>query len=122
MLIKEVVRPRIIWRKRWIVDYIKGRDGKIRGVKLVIINSKSEKVNLSRPLQLIIPLEIISSKTNDIALNNTNTDKNTNTDQNKITNEIKNTDDVITGNNSAGTRRRRVAALNAYIIRKLTDN
>ena len=43
-------------------------------------------------------------------------------DQNKITNEIKNTDDVITGNNSAGTRRRRVAALNADIIRKLTDN
>ena len=69
-----------------------------------------------------VPLEIISSKTNDIALNNTNTDKNTNTDQNKITNEIKNTDDVITGNNSAGTRRRRVAALNADIIRKLTDN
>ena len=68
MLIKEVVRPRIIWRKGWIVDYIKGRDGKIRGVKLVIINSKSEKVQLSRPLQLIIPLEIISSKTNDIAL------------------------------------------------------
>ena len=98
MLIKEVVRPRIIWRKGWIVDYIKGRDGKIRGVKLVIINSKSEKVQLSRPLQLIIPLEIISSKTNDIALNNTNTDKNTNPDQNEITNEIRNTDDVITGN------------------------
>ena len=122
MLIKEVVRPRIIWRKRWIVDYIKGRDGKIRGVKLVIINSKSEKVQLSRPLQLIIPLEIISSKTNDIALNNTNTDKNTNPDQNEITNEIRNTDDVITGNNSAVTGRRRVAALNAYTIRKLTDN
>ena len=98
MLIKEVLRPRIIWRKRWIVDYIKGRDGKIRGVKLVIINSKSEKVQLSRPLQLIIPLEIISSKTNDIALNNTNTDKNTNPDQNEITNEIRNTNDVITGN------------------------
>ena len=122
MLIKEVVRPRIMWRKGWIADYIKGRDGKIRGVKLVIINSKSEKVQLSRPLQLIIPLEIISSKTNDIALNNTNTDKNTNPDQNEITNEIRNTDDVITGNNSAVTGRRRVAALNADTIRKLTDN
>ena len=43
-------------------------------------------------------------------------------DQNKITNEIKNTDDVITGNNSAVTRRRRVAALNAHTMRKLTDN
>ena len=122
MLIKEVVRPRIMWRKRRIVDCIKGRHGKIRGVKLVIINSKSEKVQLSRPLQLIIPLEIISSKTNDIALDNTNTDKNTNTDQNKTTDEIKNTDDVITGNNSAVTSRRRVAAITADTIRKLTDN
>ena len=42
-------------------------------------------------------------------------------DQNKITNEIKNTDDVITGINSAVTRRRRVVALNADILRKLTD-
>ena len=93
-----------MWRKGRIVDQIKGKDGKIRGVKLVIINSKSEKVQLSRPLQLIITLEIISSKINDIALNNTNTDKNTNTDQNKTIDEIKNTYDVITGNNSAVTR------------------
>ena len=122
VLIKEVVRPRIMWRKGRIVYYIEGRDGKIRGVKLVIINSKSEKVQLSRPLQLIIPLEIISSKTNDIALNNTNTHKNKNMDQNKTTNEIKNTYDIITGNNSAVTRRQRVAALNADTIRKLTNN
>ena len=122
VFIKEVVRPRILWREARIVDYIKGREGKIRGVELVIISSKSEKVQLSRPLQLIIPSEIISSKTNDIALNNTSTDKNTNTDQNKSTDEIKNTDDVITGNNSAVTRRRRVAALNADTIWKLTDN
>ena len=122
MLIKEVVRPRIMWRKGRIVNYIKGRDGKIRGVKLVIINWRSEKVQLSRLLQLIIPLEIISSKTNDIALDNTNTDKNTNTTQNKTTDEIKNTDDVITGDSSAITRRRRVAALNDDTIRKLMDN
>ena len=89
---------------------------------MVIINSKLEKVQFRRPLQLIIPLEIISSKTNFIALHNANTDKNTNTDQSKITNEIKNTDNVITGNNSAVTRRWRVAALNADTIRKLTDN
>ena len=30
----------------------------MRGVKSVIINSKSEKAKLSKPLQLIIPLEI----------------------------------------------------------------
>ena len=42
-------------------------------------------------------------------------------DQNKTTDEIKNTDDVITGNNSAVTRRQRVAALNADTIRKLAD-
>ena len=74
MLIKEVVRPRIMWRKERIVYYIKGRDGRIQGVELVIINSKSEKVQLSRPLQLIVPLEIINCKANDIAVNNTNTE------------------------------------------------
>ena len=63
-----------MWRNWRIVDYIKRRDRKIRGVKLVIFNSKAEKVQLSKPLQLIIPLEIISSKTNGIALDNTNTD------------------------------------------------
>ena len=122
MLIKGIVRPRIMWRKGWIVDYIKGRDGKIRGVTLVIINSKSGKIQFSRSLQLVIPLEIISSKTNNIAPNNTNTYKNTNTDQNKTTDEIKNTYDVITGNNPAFSRRRRVAALNTDTIRKLMDN
>ena len=47
VLIKEAVRPRIMWRKGRIVDYIQETDGKIRGVKLVIINSKSEKVELA---------------------------------------------------------------------------
>ena len=105
-----------MWRKGRIVDYIKGKDGKTRVVKLVTINSKSEKVEFSRPLQLIISLEIINRKTNDIALDDTNTD------QNKTTDEIKNTDDVIIRNNSPVTRRRRVAALNADTIRRLTGN
>ena len=43
-------------------------------------------------------------------------------DQNKTTDEIKNTDDVIIRNNSPVTRRRRVAALNADTIRRLTGN
>ena len=82
-------------RKGQIVDYIKGRDREIWGVKLVIINSKSEKVELSKPLKLMIPLETINSKTNDIAVDDKNTDKNTNTDQNKTTNEIKNTETIL---------------------------
>ena len=80
VLIKEDVRPRIIWRKG-IVNYIKRRDGKRRVVKLVIVNSKSEMVELGRPLHLIVPSEIINSKTNDIAVDDKNTNKNTNTDQ-----------------------------------------
>ena len=81
VLIKEDVRPRIIWRKGRIVNYIKRRDGKIRVVKLVIVNSNSEMVELGRPLHLIVPSEIINSKTNDIAVDDKNTNKNTNTDQ-----------------------------------------
>ena len=62
------------------------------------------------------PLEIINSKINDIALDDTNTD------QNKSTDEIKNTDDVIITNDCTVTRRQRVAALNADTKWKLTDN
>ena len=109
-------------RKGRIVDYIKGRDGKLQGFKLVIINSESEKIQFSITLQLIILLEMINSKTNDMDLDNTNTNKNTITDQNKTTDEIKNTDHVITENNSAVIRSRRVATPNADTIRKLTDN
>ena len=94
----------------------------MRGVKLIVINSKSEKVELCRNLQLTIPLEKINSKRSNIALDDTNTDKNTNTDQNKTTDEIKSTDDVIIRNDSAVTRRRRVAALNAVTIWKVTEN
>ena len=43
----------------------------------------------------MIPLETINSKTNDIAVDDKNTDKNTNTDQNKTTNEIKNTETIL---------------------------
>lgn len=49
-------------------------------------------------------------------------DRNTNTDQNKATDEIKNADDEIIRNDSAITRRRRVATLNANTIRKVTNN
>ena len=102
------------------MDYIKERDEKIQGVKLVTINSKSENVEFSRALQLIISLEIIKSKINDIIVDDTNTDKNTNTDQyQNTTDEIKNTDDVIIRNDSSVIKRWRVAGINAHKIRKL---
>ena len=50
MIIKEAVLPTIMWRKGPIVDSIKKRDEEIQGVMLVIIDSKSEKVELSRPI------------------------------------------------------------------------
>ena len=120
VLIKKAVPPRIMWQKVWIMDYIKERDEKIQGVKLVTINSKSENVEFSRALQLIISLEIIKSKINDIIVDDTNTDKNRNTDQcQNTTDEIKNTDDVIIRNDSSVIKRWRVAGINAHKIRKL---
>ena len=71
---------------------------------------------------VIIPLQIINSNTNDIAVDDTNTDKKTNTDQNKPTDEVKNMDDIIIRNDSAVTRQWIVAALNADTIGKLTNN
>ena len=75
VLIKKAVPPRIMWQKGWIIDYIKEKDEKMQGVKLVTTNSKSENVEFSRALQFIILLEIIKSKINDIIVDDTNTEK-----------------------------------------------
>ena len=110
VLITEDVRPRIMWKKGRIIDFIRGQDDEIRGVKLVTINSKFQKVELSRPLQLIVPLEIIDNKVNEVTV------------KNKNANQEEKVDGANMNNDTTVTRRRRVAALNADAIRKLTDN
>ncbi|XP_049813599.1 uncharacterized protein LOC126260317 [Schistocerca nitens] len=54
ILLQENVRPRHMWRKARIEDLHEGRDGKIRTVTL----RTSEGSIISRPVQLVIPLEV----------------------------------------------------------------
>ena len=47
------------WRKGKIIELIRGNDGKVRGVKLNVYQTKLKKtVVINRPLQLIVPFEI----------------------------------------------------------------
>ena len=47
------------WRKGKIIEVIRGNDGKVRGVKLNVYQTKLKKtVVINRPRQLIVPFEI----------------------------------------------------------------
>ena len=47
------------WRKGKIIELIRGNDGKVRGVKLNVHQTKLKKTFvINRPLQLIVPFEI----------------------------------------------------------------
>ena len=47
------------WRKGKIIELIRGNDGKVRGFKLNVYQTKLKKTFvINRPLQLIVPFEI----------------------------------------------------------------
>ena len=54
VLLKEDTRNRAYWRLGRIVDYIRGLDGIVRGMKLKLVNGYI----VERPLQLICDLEV----------------------------------------------------------------
>ncbi|GFQ88748.1 DUF5641 domain-containing protein [Trichonephila clavata] len=53
VLLQEDVRPRHMWKKARVMNLHQGRDGKIRFCELRV-NGR----NVTRPVQLVIPLEI----------------------------------------------------------------
>nr|XP_042912776.1 uncharacterized protein LOC107436914 [Parasteatoda tepidariorum] len=53
VLLHEDVRPRHTWKRALVTGLIKGRDGKVRTCTL-----RSDGKEISRPVQLIIPLEV----------------------------------------------------------------
>ncbi|XP_071039963.1 uncharacterized protein [Parasteatoda tepidariorum] len=53
VLLHEDVRPRHTWKRGLVTGLIKGRDGKVRTCTL-----RSDGKEISRPVQLIIPLEV----------------------------------------------------------------
>ena len=63
VLIKEENVPRMNWKKRTIDKLIFGNDGLVRGVELLVYQSKKEKVTtIKRPVQLVIPFELCDPK------------------------------------------------------------
>ena len=53
--------PRQKWRIGKVEQLIRGRDGNVRGVKLVVSSNEGSRTVCHRPLQKIIPLEIVES-------------------------------------------------------------
>ena len=46
------------WRKGKIDKLIFSNDGLVRGIELLVYQSKKEKLTIKRPVQLVIPFEL----------------------------------------------------------------
>ena len=51
--------PRSLWRKGKIEKLVKGKDEKVRGAILRVITKKGDQEQISRPIQKLIPFEIV---------------------------------------------------------------
>ena len=99
---KDVNLPRLRWKKGRITKLIKGNDGLVRGISLNTVVSTTNKTQcIYRSLQHIIPLEL-----RDIQQSNKNI-------------EIIDNDNIEPAIRSDEPRPRRVAAVNADILRHL---
>ena len=62
VVIKEdKITPRSSWRTGRVESLISGRDGKVRGAKLRTIPQEGNRTSCTRPLQKLIPLEVVRS-------------------------------------------------------------
>ena len=101
VLIKDVNKPRMTWRKGRVEKLTKDKDGLVRGAEKKVYQSTKDKITtitttILRPLQLIVPLELYEFDGNEL-------------DSDPVNQE---------GN---ATRPRRMAAVNADLIRQLSD-
>ena len=110
-------KPRIKWRKGKIMKLLYGNDNLLRGVEVLItqkLKGKMEKIR--RPPQMIVPLELRND-------NGDNNDENDNNDDDE--NDDVNIDSLNPRNDlddlDEKRKSKRVAAINANIIRRLND-
>ena len=62
VLIKEDFKvPQNVWKLGKVVELVKGRDGKTRGAKLLTVSNSGLQQNCYRPVQKLIPFEIVKS-------------------------------------------------------------
>ena len=53
--------PRNVWKLRKVVELVKGRERKTRGAKLLTISNSGLQQNCYRPVQKLIPCEIVKN-------------------------------------------------------------
>ena len=119
-------KPRIKWCKAKIIKLLHGNDYLVRGVELLTTQKLKEKtIKIRRPLQMIVPLEL----RNDFNDNRDNSDKHHNNDNDENDNvnsdnlnRRNNLDDLLDKTDLRENRKsKRIAAINADIIRRLND-
>ena len=67
VLIKDVNKTRMTWRKGRIEKLIEGKDGLVRGAEMKVYQSAKDKVTtILRPFQLIVPLELYEFDSNEL--------------------------------------------------------
>ena len=66
VLIKDV-KPRMTWRKGRVEYLIEGKDGLVRGAEIKVYQSTKDNITILRPLQLIVPLELYEFDSNEPA-------------------------------------------------------
>ena len=100
VLIKDVNKPRMTWRKGRVEKLIKGKYGLVRGADIKVYQSTKDKITtittILRSLQLIVPLELYEFDSNELDSEPANQEGN-------------------------APRPRRMAAVNADLIRQLND-
>ena len=66
VIIKDVDKlPRLRWKKGVIQELITGRDNKVRGVVVRVIDNKEKIITLKRDCKRLIPLELAKNITED---------------------------------------------------------
>ena len=93
VLIKDDNIPRNNWRKGKVEKLVIGKDGKTRGAKLTMVSKSGQRTSAARPVQKLVPLEIVIDKMHDNSNIETKpsdeTVTNTNDDITLVPNEIR---------------------------------
>ena len=56
------ITPRNSWRTALVDSFVIGNDGKIRGAMLITISKDGRRTKMNRPIQKLIPLEVVSEQ------------------------------------------------------------
>ena len=111
VIIHEECLPRSRWRLGRIISLIKGKDGHVRGARVTVITKQGKISEIERPLQKLYPLELSHSD-----------EKTTSNVDNESPGEADTDKEVRDRPGGRDRPPRRLAALNAEMIRRLGNS